>query len=170
MNLQWIGALLVIACCGGVGFSMALHYKRELDGLRQLIGALDFMSCELQYRLTPLPELCRKTAELCAGSIKAVFLALAVELESQISPDVASCMTAARGKIPELPQKTSASLETLGHSLGLFDLEGQLKGLEAVRAACERELGTLEENKVQRIRSYQTLGLCAGAAVAILFI
>ena len=55
MSFKWIGALMVVAGCGGVGFTMAAAYIREEWALRSLIGALDYMTCELQYRLTPLP-------------------------------------------------------------------------------------------------------------------
>ena len=54
--------------------------------------------------------------------------------------------------------------------MGQFDLSGQLKGFEAVNKDCLRELTDLENNRTQRTRSYQTLGLCAGAALAILFL
>jgi len=49
-------------------------------------------------------------------------------------------------------------------------MEGQLKGLESVRQECRRQVETLSYNRDARLRSYQTLGLCAGAALAILFV
>ena len=70
----------------------------------------------------------------------------------------------------EIPKLTRESLELLGRSLGRFDLEGQLRGLESVRQVCRHGLETLAQNSAIRNRSYQTLGLCAGAALAILFI
>ena len=43
-------------------------------------------------------------------------------------------------------------------------------GVETVRGECRRELEQMNVNKDVRLRSYQTLGFCAGAAVAILLI
>ena len=63
MSIKWIGAILVIVGCGGVGFSMAAAYRRQETALRELMGTLDFMSWELQFRLTPLPELCRRAGK-----------------------------------------------------------------------------------------------------------
>ena len=105
MSLKLIGAVLIIAGCGGVGFSMAAAHRREENALRQLIGALDYMGCELQYHLTPLPELCRCAATESGGCISKVLLNLASELESQIAPDAASCMNAAISKTPKLPPR-----------------------------------------------------------------
>lgn len=170
MSYKVLGALLVIAGCGGFGFALAANHRREERTLRQLVNVLDFMECELQYHLTPLPELCRQAGRESSGVIRGVMLALARELEDQISPDVASCMLAALSKTGEIPKLTYRCLRALGQSLGRFDLTGQLRGLEAVRATCRKELEDLAKNRDVRLRSYQTLGLCAGAALAILFI
>lgn len=170
MSLKWIGAMLVIAGCGGFGFLLAMNYKRETAILRHLVWTLAYMSSELAYRQTPLPELCRRAAGQNSGCLKTFFETLDRELESQISPDAASCVSAAADRTPELPKRTRNGLISMGRSLGEFDLTGQLKGLEAVRVDCSRELEELERNRTQRLRSYQTLGLCAGAALAILFI
>lgn len=169
MEYKWIGALLIILGCGGFGFSLAAAHRREENTLRQLIGALDYMECELQFRLTPLPDLCRQAGREGSGPVAQVLLRLSQELDCQISPDVASCMQAALSSI-EVPSHTARNLELLGASLGRFDMNGQLKGLESVRASCRRDLEALETNRDARLRSYQTLGLCTGAALAIIFI
>ena len=170
MSIKWIGALLVIAGCSGVGFTMAAAYKREEWALRRLIGALDYMACELQYRLTPLPQLCRQAGAECPGSVGQVLRDLASELENQVAPDAGSCMYAAISHVPSLPKETEKALGLLGRGLGRFDLEGQLQGLEQVRSHCRRELEKMSTDRDQRIRGYQTLGVCAGAALAILFV
>lgn len=170
MSLKLIGAVLIIACCGAVGFSMAASHRREENGLRQLIGALDYMGCELQFHLTPLPQLCRNAAAQSGGAVSQTLLRLASELENQIAPDASSCMHAAVAATPRLPQRVKKNLLSLGGSLGRFDLQGQLNGLEAARIQCRQELDELSKDRDVRLRSYQTLGLCVGSALAILFL
>ena len=169
MNCKWIGAILIIAGCGGFGFSIAAGCRREERLLRQLIQALQYMHWELQYKLTPLPELCRQTGKAASGIVRDIFLGLARELDWQASPDVSGCMSAALKRNRDLPRNIRRLFVQLGHCLGRFDLQGQLQGLEAVRSACEGALAELNKNRDVRLRSYQTLGLCAGAALAILF-
>ena len=170
MNIKLVGAALIVAGCAGVGFSMAAAHRREEKALRQLIRALDYMGCELQYRLTPLPELCRCAAAESGGAVSQLLVNLAAELDAQVAPDAASCMNAALSKTQHLPQMSRKNLLMLGSSLGQFDLQGQLTGLEAARKQCRRELDELSKNRDVRLRSYQTLGLCAGSALAILFL
>ena len=145
-------------------------HRREEATLRRLVSALDLMECELQYHLTPLPELCQLSAKESRGCVRSVLLILSEELEAQIAPDVESCMRSALTRVPDIPSGTRRALSELGTTLGRFDLAGQLKGLETVRGECRRELEQMNVNKDVRLRSYQTLGFCAGAAVAILLI
>lgn len=170
MSIKWIGAILIIAGCGGTGFSMAAAYRQQEYILRELTGALDFMSWELQFRLTPLPELCRRAGKECRGAAGAVLTDLARELESQITPDASSCMYAALSRQGHLPPAAVEAMRMLGTGLGRFDLQGQLQGLEQVRLFCRSAMERLACGRDQRIRGYQTLGVCAGAALAILFV
>lgn len=170
MNYKWVGAVLVVVGCGGFGFSLAACQRKEEGTLWQLIAVLQYMECELQYRLTPLPELCRQAGKESGGALRDLLLNLSGELERQISPDAAGCMKEALKKSREFPQRTRNILLQLGRSLGRFDLPGQIQGLEAVRSTCQLELEALEKNRDVRLRSYQTLGLCAGAALTILFL
>ena len=170
MTLKWIGALLILISCGGLGGKMVAAHRYEERTLRQLISLLDYMNCELQYRLTPLPTLCRQTASEVNGVLSDLFLNLTKELEDQLSPDVYRCMLAAICKTKHLPAITKKALEELGQSLGRFDLEGQIKGLEAAPQSCRTKLEELCANRDHRLRGYQTLALCDGAALVILFI
>lgn len=170
MTFKLIGAMIVILGCGGCGFLIAVSYKRESAALHQLKTALDFMYCELKYRLTPLPELCILTAAHTNGQIKSFFTHLSRELEQQISPDVKTCVDAALSGCRAVPVLTNEILLELGKTLGCFDLDGQLQSLSALRDMVDRKTAKHSENLENRLRSYQTLGLCAGAALAILFI
>ncbi len=168
--LKIFGALLIVAGGGMFGFSLASAHRREESALRSLLSALDFMQCELQYRLTPLPDLCREAGRQTKNGIGQVFLALSQELETQTHADVARCMDAVLLQTASLPLRARKALAILGSSLGRFDVQGQILALEGVRAHCRQELDTLTLDRDARLRSYQTLGLCAGAALAILLV
>lgn len=168
--IRIIGAFLIVAGCSGVGFLMVGNQKREEETLRQLINILDFMGCELQYRLTPLPELCRLASVQSNASVYRLMLDLANELDKQLSPDASVCMMNVLQKWPKLPEITKRMLSRLGGSLGRFDLAGQMKGIENTRQLCRKELDVLSEDRTVRYRSYRTLAICAGIALAILFI
>lgn len=168
--LKIVGVVFVVVSCGTVGFRLADNHRREEQYLRQLVRILDFIACELQYRLTPLPTVCVQVSREFPAKIGNVFACLEQEMRRQILPDMARCMEFTLNKVQDLPPITRKCLRLLGASIGRFDIEGQLKGLEAVRQECKRNLEDLAKNRDTRIRGYQTLGLCAGAAIAILLV
>ena len=170
MAYKWIGATLIISCCSGWGFAIAAGKRREENFLYQLLRILQFMDAELQYRLTPLPELCRMAAGQSRGMLRGVFLNLYQELSRQKQPDAGSCMYAAILRSGEMPSKIRRLLVMLGNTLGRYDLAGQLEGIQSVRKRCEDSLEQIQKNRNERLRSYQTLGICAGAALAIILI
>lgn len=170
MDCKWIGAVLIMVGCGGFGLALCAQHRAEEASLLKLIRALDYMACELQFRLTPLPELCRMAGRESSGQVGKVLSNLAVALDSGVDSDVAAALDRILTDFPELPSKTRGNLNLLGSSLGRFDLEGQKSGLDSVRGACRRDLEELNRNRENRLRSYQTLALCTGAALAILLI
>lgn len=169
MNTKLLGAALVIGGCGSFGFFLAFQHRHQEQVLRQLLRILRLMQWELQYRLTALPELVKMAGKECGGTLRSVMLEFARELDRNSCPDAYSCIHEALRKNTDLPPKAKKLLRQLGKTFGKYDLEGQLQGLEDLRTECRDAIAQLEADRTQRLRSYQTLGICAGAALAILF-
>lgn len=170
MTLKIIGALLIFLGCGGFGAMIVKNHRAEVTSLEQLISALDYMESQMMYQLTQLPELCQNISVTTRGVVKKVFVLLSANLENRVSPDVERCMISAVENVKDIPKITEKFLMELGRSMGKFDLDGQQKAIQSVKNACERAMTSITANQDARMRSYQTLGLCAGAALAILFI
>lgn len=170
MGYKWIGAVLIIISCSGCGFAIAAGKRREESLVCQLLRILQIIEAELQYHVTPLPELCRMAAGETKGILRVVFMNLYRELKWQQLPDAGSCMYAAIQRSGEMPARVRRLLVQLGQTLGRFDLSGQLQGIRAVQKRCEETLEMIRKNRDERLRSYQTLGVCAGAALAIILV
>ena len=168
MYLKLLGAILIFTACGGYGIKIAMNHRREVATLHQLARLTDKMICELEYRLTPLPELCLFAAEQTNGALSRYFAEFARIMDEQVSPDIGECTTVALSRISGIPVKTRVQLQALGQTLGRFDLPGQINALQQCRESCKGQLEVLEYQQPQRLRRYQTLGFCAGAALAIL--
>lgn len=169
MTYKWIGAILIVAGCGGFGFSLAATCRQEKKLLMQLLRILHFMENELQFHLLALPELCRKCSKETGDKLGALFSYLATELDRNAAPDVNGCMMIALQKCDFLPGTVFPLLAQLGKILGRFDLPGQINELKILQTECEEKLQSLRVGLDMRLRGYQTLALCAGTALAILF-
>ena len=159
---------MIIAGSGGIGAVMLLQYLQASRALRQLSVALETMICEVQYKLSPLSVMCRAAARSTEGTVRKLLYAFAEELDKQIAPDAYQCMCSAIHKTEKLSGAILPHLRKLGKSMGQFDLEGQIRMLESALSDCRKSIGELEENRQYRIRSYQTLSICAGVALAVL--
>ena len=170
MSFKIWGAICIILSCSAVGFIFALNVKKEIETLKQFISDLGFMKCELQYRRTPLPILCNLTASISKGKMHSFFEYVTQELENQVTPDAEKCMLIALEKCKDMPAAAKKGIQNLAATLGRFDLEGQITGIEAVYEELCQQLTVYNLNLDKRIRSYRTLGICAGAALAILLL
>lgn len=170
MYIKWIGSVLIVAGCGGLGLTLSGYFRKERQLLQSLLSVLSFLECQLQYQLTPLPELCRQAGRASGGLLEEVFLNFSRELDWQKAPDTDSCMVEAIRKSRSVPMRVKELLRRMGISFGRFDLEGQLKDFDQLRKLCERELSQLSENLESRVKTCRTLSLCIGAAAAILLI
>lgn len=170
MSYKWIGSILIVGSCTGYGISLAIHQRREVQLLCELRRIIDEMLWELPYKMTPLPELLRHTAEGKSKILRTFFCAMADQLDRQVLPDVLSCMKSEYPAGLESFPHLKTCLLLLGASLGRFDLSGQLKGLSSVRVHCQQTVQEMKTNQDTRLRSYRILGLCAGIALVILLI
>lgn len=168
MTLKLVGAVLILTTCGGLGLRSATEYLKEQKLLRQFVSILDYIECELQYRLTPLPDLCRLASSVTDSVLAEIFQALARELEVQASTNVKNSMEYVIDKFTVLTPLTRQTLLLLGQSLGQFDISGQIKEIEGVRHVCLQHLQEIASHKSERIRKYRTLGFCTGAVLVII--
>lgn len=170
MTYRILGACLIVLGCGGAGFMVAANAKRETTTLKHIITVLEYWKNELNFHLTPLPELCRQTAAQTPGMIGHFWDDVAKELERQISPNVEKCIHATLHNFPDMPILSKQIIESLAKNLGRFDIDGMLQNINSCLSDAHLLLDKHTNNQDVRIRNYRTLGLCAGAAIVILFI
>ena len=163
------GAVLILLACGGCGFAAAAGIVKEERQLCQLKRMTERMVSELQSRHPPLSVLLRSALAGETGELAQFWEAVAQELDRQVMADAAECMAAVL-EGSSFPPGIRDGLLVLGATLGRFDLEGQLRELEAVSEECGRRAELLGAQRDSRVRSCRALGLCAGAALAILLI
>ena len=168
MVQRWIGAFCVFFGCGAVGFRAAASLRKEEQLLLQTKRLLENMECELSYRVTALPHLCL-CARDCGKVLEQLYETLSEYLNGHAYADASEAMDAALCRV-SLPKSVERLHRLLGQTLGHYDLSGQLEEITVVKNTCQHELDTIRENMSQKIRSCQTLGLCAGAALAILLV
>lgn len=168
MYLKWFGAILIICACGGFALMMKFSHQKEVNLVKQVIRLLDFMECQLRYKMPALSELLRQCAQETNGVLQTLFIQIADKLDQQLYPDVKGCMNELLEENKMISPVAKECLQILSDVLGRFDLDGQLQGLQSVRQECKNKLQSITEQAQSHLRSYQMLGICGGAALVIL--
>lgn len=168
--IRYIGAFCIVAACGACGFSMAAGVKNIQKNLKSLQDALELIQCQMEFRLTELPELCDLVQAACPGAVGRFFASLGSVLQQGEICRVPEAVAVCLARNDDLADEARPILLRLGRSLEQMDLEAQLQGLEAARTECSLALTKLEQEKMGMLCSYRALGLCGGAALAILLL
>lgn len=163
------GCILLLCACGGLGLGAAGKLRARWTQLRTLVAALEEMERELQYRLTPLPELLAGLAARTAGPV-GIFFSLCVREMDKLEEQSFSRLWggALEGSGLDLEEEDRRLLLELGASLGRYDSRSQCQAIAQVRGRLEENLAAALERKERLGRVYGVLGLAAGALLVIL--
>ena len=169
--LRLLGALLLAAGTGAVGFSAAARLASRTRALRALTGALEQMERELAFSLTPIPRLFCLLAADMPPPVGDFFTRCLAGLEELGEKPLAQIWREALEEQPMgLEGQTLDALEQLGQVLGRYDGEGQREAVALTRAELSRALEGAEADRDSRGRMYAALGLTAGAFCAVLLL
>ena len=149
--IKLLGTAMIVLGSGSAGFGFARAVRAQLRQLNALLAALEAMKGEIEYRLTPLPELFAALGEGTEPVTAAFFRGCAAMMEAD------------RALPPQL---------VLGRafSLGKFDLGGQVRAIELAQERLRAELAEVQAGSRARCRSYETIGICAGLALAVILL
>lgn len=164
--IRILGAAILFCSSSYIGFSAALHVRREVRTLQQFRQSLELMRCEVSYTHTPFAKLCDILCTGATGEVQAFYTALKQSLGEDGQSNAAANLT--QKYFPFLSASAAQTVRDLFSSFGRFDAEAQLRLIDEAEQSLARELAAVSEEKRQRAKCYRTLGICTGLAVAIL--
>ena len=158
--MKFLGVLAVIGSCIGIGLMRIKAAGQEIRTLQSLMRGIRVMRAELSCRLCPLEELL-----VLAGAEAGVFFQSCAESLSGLNENSFADLwiDACRKCLPALSAESRGQLETLGASLGRYELDEQL-------AACDRYLRCAEETAnglLARLPEQRKLSLALSAAAGV---
>ncbi len=170
--MRLVGIIAIVLSAGSVGFRIAGSLRRRCNMLRQLLTAFGVLKNEIAFCGTPLPQAFALMAVTVQDGPERVFSAIARQMEHRRWLTPHSAMEQALRDESELGQDEEVArlLLDLAAGLGKYDRDSQLQTLDRVTGELQSLLQTAEQERSIRSRTYKTLGICAGLAVAILLI
>ena len=167
--IRWLGFILVVSGGAATGIFMARSVRRKLEVCRELISALELMRGEIEFRLTPLGEICKQLGEVCKKPLGPVFSQIADDFISAPGrPSGVQMRRALQGQ--PLPEEPKAVLTELFDSFGKQDVYAQLRAIDLAERRIQLTLDELQGEKKERCQIYRMIGVCTGLAVAVILI
>ena len=169
MMIRILGAMLTVLAGGLYAMHITKEHRQKEAYLEELLLILEHFTWELQTNLSPLSTCCTAAARCVRGKMGDFFLLLAEQLHRADAPTPSACMRSIL-ELEPIPSPVRDRLGQLGDTLGRYDLSGQIGGLQALQELCRRDLQALAGERQKTVKSCQALGLCTGAALAILLL
>lgn len=135
-----------------------------------LIDAVLRIRHELQYRMTPLPDVFHLLGEGRNPQIADLFSRIAAELHAAEICSVGYACRCALRQTHGLCLSSGAreALLTLCDSIGKYDLDGNLRLLDLTLQRLRDEANALQAGASARCRTYISLSVCTGLAAAVI--
>jgi len=165
-----LGAVLVAAGGGLLGFQAAAELRRQVEALRDMADGLGLLEGELELSSPPLVRLLERGTERGRGPARALFRDCACGLEHLEQEDFSALWRRLVTGRTELGGEGQAVLLPLGDVLGRYDAGRQREALSAVRTRLDGLADRLEADSRRRGRVYEALGLSGGAFLVILLL
>ncbi len=168
--VKLMGAVLVAAGCGWLGFQGAEGLRRRVRALRDMAGGLLLLERELELGAPPLPGLMDGLSARACGPAKALFEGCRVGLERLSEEPFALLWRRLIQEQSALGEEGRGALLPLGEVLGRYDSQAQLESVSAARRQLEELAARCEAEGRRQGRVYQALGLCSGVFLVILLL
>lgn len=169
--IRFMGAVLLVVGCGGLGLGAVGYLDNRVRDLRELSAGLEILQRELGWRLAPLPKALEAAAEGTQGSAARFYKFCAqgagrlsgIPFQQLWKEGLEQCSL-------RLDAEDRALLEQLAPVLGRYDGDSQRQAVEGVLAGLGRRQIQAEEDRRQLGKVYGVLGVTVGLFLVIVLI
>jgi len=169
--MRWFGFLLVMLGAGGIGFSLVGEYVQRINNLEQIRNMMHYINDAIVYEHATLPEAFRKTALRMNDSFGEFLMKTAKQTEEFSGEDVAFLWKTNASKWKGSMNKNDfREFENCMNQTGFSDAKSQSEALKSYEQRLELTLHKLTQQKEEKCKLYQTVGIMAGLFICILLL
>lgn len=171
--IKIIGAVFVIAACGGFGFLKAKDLQNRITALQDIRRMFIHLRGEISYARNPFME----AFENMSGKEPEELSSFCSYMAEQIStPDGKSfyekwCVGIDRHMLKMgIADEDVINLKKMGEQLGYLDYEMQLATIDLEKEQLENKINSLKQDIIQKKKVYRCVGIFFGLLLTIIFI
>lgn len=169
--MKWIGFLLVLAGAGGVGLSLVGEYTMRIRVLDQIKQMMHYINDLVLYECATLPEAFSRAANRMEEPFSDFLKKVAGQMEEFSGEDISFLWeNNAQMLKDKMNKKDYREFRECMRQTGFLDAKGQSQAFKSYEQRLELLLHRLSEQKEEKCRLYQTLGIMSGVFVCILLL
>lgn len=169
--MKWIGLFLVLVGSAGAGFAVSGEYTGRIKTLKQVCMMLRYIQDLIVTEYIPLPEAFSRCGERMDAPFSDFLFKVAGQMDEFCGEDVEMLWKNSAPLVkPVMHKKDYEMFLHCMKQTGFMDASGQGQALRAYEQSVERQLTCLTEQKVEKCRLYQTLGIMSGIFMCILLL
>lgn len=167
--MKWIGFCLVLLGSAGVGFSLVGEYSLRIQTLSEIKTMIHYINDRVLYECVPLAEAFKRTAARMNSPFREFLEKVADQMEEFCGEDVSLIWKGNAELLKNWINKQDFKefQQCMGQT-GFMDVQGQSQALKVYEQSLELKLVRLMEQKEEKCKLYQTLGIMSGVFVCIL--
>lgn len=171
--LRFIGALLLMAGSIGIGWSMRIGLKENLEHLYQMRQIFWMLQKEIEYSKAPLPEACRKIGDKVEEPYRGAFLAIREEMIANYGTDFPTLwkrqMEKCMKEVPVAAEDKRIFL-AFGNCIGYMDGAVQAQAVEQYIHKLERAIERQEKNIADKCKVIMSLSIMGGLMLVVILL
>ncbi|MDP4096749.1 stage III sporulation protein SpoIIIAB [Paenibacillus sp. P96] len=169
--LKLIGAMMIMLAATVAGWMKARQFANRPRQIRELILALQRLTTEISYGVTPLPDALAKTGEPLREPLRTMFKQAAA---SMLPPSGRTARESLHEAIEGAWRRTAMkapeqdTMMQLAYSLGTSDRADQKRHIELAAQQLKHEEASALADQARYEKMSRSLGLLVGALIVIL--
>lgn len=161
--LKYLGLILIVLTCFGIGFYYSLRLKYRYEFLSSFNEFLSTLETNIRYNSADIFSLIKSSA---SESISEYFLK---RNEKSFQSYWNSCISALPKRLA-LKKDDYNLLYEFGRMLGATDIEGQLNHINLYKELIKHNINNSDKELKQKSKLSKLLGLFAGLTIALILL
>lgn len=167
--MKYIGFLLLLTGCTGLGMSFAEDYRERIRVLSQIDKMLCFLSDRILTEKDSLPEAFFHTSKRFDGTWKQFLKEMYEETENQNGKTLVEIWREKSSNLQKVMEERDYILfQDAMKQTGFSTETGQLSALKDYQARIREQLKELTEQKKEKCKLYQSLGIMCGILIIVI--
>lgn len=167
--MKYIGFLLLLTGCTGLGMSLAEDYKERIWVLSQIDKMIGFLCDRILTEKDSLPEAFFHTVGRFDGTWKRFLKEMYEETEQQNGKRLEEIWKEKSSILQEvMAEKDFLPFQAAMKQTGFSTKAGQLGALQDYQVRIREQLKELTEQKKEKCKLYQSLGIMCGILIIVI--